>query len=588
MPHLERENTFTSIRNLVQEDIHLIMKRLFILIMLLTLLTAGMRSAEPLGQQPDPTPPSSPVKLIFIHHSTGGNWLADSSNNELGGNLGQALMNNNYYVSATNYGWGPDSIGDATDIPNWLDWFRSERSPAYLEALYKENGQNFGDFGAWQRLPNDPGGENQIILFKSCFPNSDLEGNPNDLPTPMGWLSVSNAKYVYNEILQYFATRPDKLFVIITAPPLINSAYSNNARAFNLWLVNDWLHENGYTLNNVAVFDLYNVLTGPDHHHRIINNQVEHTYTIGRNLLHYPSSDDHPSRAGNEKATQEFIPMLNAFYNRWKATAPDRPPAVELLEPTASSDKKNIEDVTLMMTSVASSKFIEDFENGAFAWEAFFDEDGATHLTCAVVSEQPEGTHSLQIEFNVAKDGWATCARFFDNPQNWSTSSGLSFALRSDIPGVTSHVDIYVGQQDKRETYYYTFETLDKSNIWIPVSIPWEDFHRVEWEENAGTPFSKADRVAGIAFGFPSDGDHPGNGMLWVDNVRLLDSTSASVSQPELRPTTDQQVELSKTQQESQTEEETPFKKSGNPLCGGGLALPLILIGWGFWLKKFL
>ena len=66
----------------------------------------------------DPNPPASPVKLIFIHHSTGGNWLADPAGNELGGDLGRELMNNNYFVSATNYGWevGGDTIGDRTDV----------------------------------------------------------------------------------------------------------------------------------------------------------------------------------------------------------------------------------------------------------------------------------------------------------------------------------------------------------------------------------------------------------------------------------------------------------------------------------------
>ncbi len=161
------------------------MKKIIISIILI-LLTCGMKPVPILLQQPDPTPPDSPVKLIFIHHSTGGNWLADPSSNELGGDLGRALMENNYYVSATNYGWGPDSIGDATDIPNWWDWFRGDRSPVYLKALYNENGQNTGDFGSWPRLSKDPGGENQIIVFKSCFPNSDLEGNPNDPRRPGG------------------------------------------------------------------------------------------------------------------------------------------------------------------------------------------------------------------------------------------------------------------------------------------------------------------------------------------------------------------------------------------------------------------
>ncbi|MCA9992945.1 MAG: hypothetical protein KDE29_18280, partial [Anaerolineales bacterium] len=72
----------------------------------------GRGSAQPAAGSADP--PASPVKLIFIHHSTGENWLSDGY-----GDLGLALAQNNYFVSDTNYGWGPDSIGDRTDIPDW-------------------------------------------------------------------------------------------------------------------------------------------------------------------------------------------------------------------------------------------------------------------------------------------------------------------------------------------------------------------------------------------------------------------------------------------------------------------------------------
>ena len=51
----------------------------------------------------NPTPPGQPVRLVFIHHSTGGAWLADPNGDQPYGGLGRALMNNNYYVSATNY-----------------------------------------------------------------------------------------------------------------------------------------------------------------------------------------------------------------------------------------------------------------------------------------------------------------------------------------------------------------------------------------------------------------------------------------------------------------------------------------------------
>jgi hypothetical protein len=198
-----------------------------------------------------------------------------------------------------------------------------------MTALYTESDQH----SSYTRTLADPGGENQIVMFKSCFPNSALQGSPTDPPTPVVGLTVGHAKFVYNQLLVYFKLHPEKLFVVITAPPLSDSTYAANARAFNQWLVNDWLKKNLYTLNNVAVFDFYNVLTSNDgnadkndlglatgNHHRWINGAVQHKTDGGSNTLAYPSGDDHPSQAGNKKATAEFLPMLNIFYNRWKST----------------------------------------------------------------------------------------------------------------------------------------------------------------------------------------------------------------------------------------------------------------------------
>lgn len=64
-----------------------------------------------LAQSLNASNPPSPVKLVFVHHSTGENWLGDDN-----GGLGIALRDASYFVSDTNYGWGPDSIGDRTDV----------------------------------------------------------------------------------------------------------------------------------------------------------------------------------------------------------------------------------------------------------------------------------------------------------------------------------------------------------------------------------------------------------------------------------------------------------------------------------------
>jgi hypothetical protein len=300
-----------------------------------------------------PVSPTSPIKLIFIHHSCGEYWLADEGDDPRAGELGATLSSNNYFVSDTNYEWGPDdadlgyeTIGDHTDIGHWYNWFVGPNSITYTTALYNE----FGSHSYYTRLTDpDPSRENEIIMFKSCFPNSNLRGDPTADPPPIesnplrgqaasgnSNHTVANAKGIYIALLNYFETQPDKLFIVITAPPVQDSTYAANARAFNNWLVNDWL--DGYEYDNVAVFDFYNVLTsnGGDsntndlgqeegNHHRWWGGAVQHQQTVSSDTGAYPTEDDHPSRAGNLKATGEFVPLLNVYYNRWKAGAPITP-----------------------------------------------------------------------------------------------------------------------------------------------------------------------------------------------------------------------------------------------------------------------
>jgi hypothetical protein len=340
-------------------------KTILILIMLIIICsTALCISTEPSDQvkknqteQPSPStgnqhanpdpliaPPDQPVKLIFLHHSSGENWLKDNN-----GGLGIALRDNNYFVSDTNYGWGPvpkdgsDPIGSYTDIGHWWLWFHGPKSAEIMDAVYGESGQH----ASYSRLNTDPGGKNRIVMFKSCYPNSNLRGNPDDpvpsidanplkgLDSGSDYHTVANAKGIYIDLLPYFKQHQDTLFVVITAPPVSDGKYSANARAFNQWLVNDWLKD--YPSKNVAVFDFYNVLTTnggnsktndlnreSGNHHRWWNNAIQHTLDTTSGLhdtTAYATArgDDHPSKAGNQKATAEFIPLLNLAYNQWQS-----------------------------------------------------------------------------------------------------------------------------------------------------------------------------------------------------------------------------------------------------------------------------
>ena len=317
--------------------------------------TSTSRDSGSTDKPLNPSPPSQTLFLVFIHHSTGEDWLKPE-----GGNLRQKLNENNYYVTDTNYDWGPldqdvrdgNPIGYHTDIGHWYNWFLGPHRDIYLNALYNNTyvtpsiGRN--------TIPPPPDRSKMIIMFKSCFSSAQtLYGDPDDPPLPEGepnpiygkgvcdygncnndrYYTVSNIKGLYRDLLKYFATQQDKLFIYITTPPSHDQAVPpemmERLRGINNWLVHDLL--DNYPYNNVAVFDYYNVLTsnGGDpntndigsptgSHHRFRNNIVEHL--IGpSNFLAYPSPgpDNHPTPAGHRKATAEFIPLLNIAVNCW-------------------------------------------------------------------------------------------------------------------------------------------------------------------------------------------------------------------------------------------------------------------------------
>ena len=304
------------------------------------LITVSLLGSTPLVMFASdlPTAPAKVVKLIFIHHSTGENWLADWS-----GKLADKLQDNNYFVSDTNYGWGPDKIGDSTDTGHWWKWFSSPESNNIFKEIYMHS-KIMSPYGRWLK---DPKGENEIIMFKSCYPNSHMGGNFDDKPTlgknPLNgkdawskYMNISNAKGIYNDLLNSFRQRNDKLFVLITSPPLVeketDAKHAKNIRSLNNWLVNDWL--NDYPHKNVIVFDYYNVLSSNGgsrdvndissslgNHHRWNGKEITHVQLDSNNFSSYgeSESDSHPTKAGNLKATSEFIPLLNFYYNRWKS-----------------------------------------------------------------------------------------------------------------------------------------------------------------------------------------------------------------------------------------------------------------------------
>lgn len=285
-------------------------------------------------------------RLVFIHHSVGGQLLADQY-----GGLARLLKDSGFFVSDICYGWDAPhnrGIGNDTDIGQWYTWFADvspqangvPRRDNIMAAVYAWSGAT-SQFGEYSR-GHAPFGENEIVMFKSCYPNSNLHASGPDsifgCHHDLKPYTVANCQAVYKAILPYFRKHPERMFVVITAPsrPMnISPAEAAEARRFNDWLVHRWLRDADYRNRNVFVWDYFNVLTGRNNHHRAVDGLTgrnnHHRAVDGKVVVHvtakdsgnttipeyHQDGDEHPNRTAAAKAAAELHSCLLVWYRKW-------------------------------------------------------------------------------------------------------------------------------------------------------------------------------------------------------------------------------------------------------------------------------
>lgn len=276
--------------------------------------------------------------LIFIHHSCGSNWLSSGLLTALDAKTYIDEVNDITYGTAVAVDSGrPDSLGavpgDQTNMNHWICWFND-----YLTHV-KSHGCATGF--------------NRIIMFKSCYPLSNVTSDGTEPGDPFsGNQSLANYKavfrhpsgsgntysnggYVYRPLEDVFAANPDVLFIAVTAPSNVPSQTCNNwadrARVFGNWLKNDWLSSYNTahpTLKNVVVFDWFDFLTYPNDHTGTevfdpSGTEPNGTYCV-RNMTkseyRASSSDSHPNTTANVATTQVFATNTVNFIDTAYAT----------------------------------------------------------------------------------------------------------------------------------------------------------------------------------------------------------------------------------------------------------------------------
>lgn len=228
------------------------------------------------------------TNVIFLHHSTGRNLIRQGSVRERLTAAGFQFWDHDYNYEGlirpdgTRTGYSYGIPGDNTD-------------PVGLAHLF---GQRV------YRLPlNAFSGlmQHEVIAFKSCFPASNITDDRQ----------LEQYKTWYLGMREVMDRYPDRIFIVITSPPLnpaaTNAGTAARARAFANWLKSDEFLA-GHP--NVFTFDFFDLLAGGDPSAPDFN-MLRVAYEEGE--------DSHPNKLANQTIGPLFADFIGETVQAYRA-----------------------------------------------------------------------------------------------------------------------------------------------------------------------------------------------------------------------------------------------------------------------------
>jgi hypothetical protein len=220
-------------------------------------------------------------KIIFLHHSTGNviysdghvaDWFTDYNSTH-----GTSYSVNDRYYPTTPYPW------NNYPYDYWNLWING--------ACSNDN----ANIHCLDRLAADY----QVVIFKNCFPVSDVLGDTGSPDIRSSRKSLENYTLQYSAVRDKLLEFPDTLFIFWTGAPrhrlATNGDNAARARQFAQWVKNDMLAGKSYS--NIRVFDYFNLTAGADN---FLRYEYENSHT---------NSDSHP----NTQAAQDVGPVFAQF-----------------------------------------------------------------------------------------------------------------------------------------------------------------------------------------------------------------------------------------------------------------------------------
>jgi hypothetical protein len=464
---------YTIIVNLFGGEVTMKIRRLWrmrlfaALIMAVIVVGVGFSNLEPARAVQTERP-----HVLFMHHSTGGGLIWE-------GNLREAFAAQGYDL--WDHGYNDEGLTDPAGNP--------------LDGHWDVPGDNTDPDG-WYAVFNQPVTDPptntfshmlqfDIIIFKSCFPSSDI------------WDEARLEEYrsYYLSIRDVIDQHPDKLFVAWTTPPLVpNATTPDNAHRASRWAA--YLTSDDYLAGhpNIAVFDIFSIWSDRDGY-------LRREYRVSED-------DSHPNRAGNQIAAPLLVEFVD---NTWHEFVPGAEPSALLqAQPTeAVSDQS-----PGMSTRDDTDVTIGNFESGDFQEVWWGDTlEGEYTFTCAPDEPGYESDHALHMVFDLGADMYAGCGRDVTATEKWMAADGLRFVWRSDAPDLRFGVILSVS-----DTPFETILTTPDDE-WTEITLPWSVFTRADWADGDVTVFDPAQVTAfAVSVG---DWEHPQQATLSLDAIQL-------------------------------------------------------------------
>jgi hypothetical protein len=211
---------------------------------------------------------TSDMNIIFLHHSTGGViWQGSKA----------SIITRAARKISTKLA---EAVGNKANLPLLFEKYNEANNKNYLikemafpkESPYGWHNYPYDYYDIWvKHAGNEPYMEEptleiltkqyQVIVFKHCFPVSNIQANQDSADINSDYKTLANYKLQYVALRDKLHEFPNTKFILWTGAAQVKSAVSDDeakrAQEFFTWVTNEW----DLPGDNIHIWDLYSLET---------------------------------------------------------------------------------------------------------------------------------------------------------------------------------------------------------------------------------------------------------------------------------------------------------------------------------------